>query len=113
MKWSNVASSDFDGSKSGRAWEHSRSILVATKVSLVVPSSEWRGKLGSGSKIDLSRWNLGSTRTTMWFMIEYCQLTARQWNAIAFVQNWIYRHKVLHINYTIYDLHQVQDVLNP
>lgn len=39
--------------------------------------------------------------------------TARQRNAITFVQNRIYRHKVLRINYTTYDLRRVQDVLNP
>jgi hypothetical protein len=32
---------------------------------------------------------------------------------MAFVQNWIYHHKVLHINYMTYDLCQAQDVLNP
>lgn len=39
--------------------------------------------------------------------------TARQWNTINFVQNRIYRHKVIQINYTTYDLRRAQDVLNP
>ena len=35
-------------------------VLVIAKIPLVLPSSEGRGKLGT-------------TRTTVWFMVEYCQ----------------------------------------
>ena len=38
---------------------------------------------------------------------------AAQRNKISFVQNRIYRHKVLRINYTTYDLRRAQDALNP
>lgn len=39
--------------------------------------------------------------------------TAHQRNMVTFVQNRIYRHKVLRINYTTYDLRRAQDTLNP
>ena len=48
---------------------------MATKMPLVVPSSEGHGKLRSGSEIGLPRCNLGTTGTTMWFTVEYCQNT--------------------------------------
>ena len=41
------------------------------------------------------------------------EFTADQRNTISFVQNRIYRHKVLRVNYTTYDLHRAQDALNP
>ena len=36
-----------------------------------------------------------------------------QRNVLHLINNHIYRHKVLRINYTTYDLHWVQDSLNP
>ena len=36
-----------------------------------------------------------------------------QCNALHFINNCIYRHKVLRVNYTTYDLHRAQDSLNP
>ena len=39
--------------------------------------------------------------------------TACQWNMVSFVQNQIYRHKVLRVNYTTYNLRRAQDALNP
>ena len=47
-------------------------VPVTTKTSLVVPSSEGRGKLGSSSKIGLSRLIIGIIGTTIWFTVEYC-----------------------------------------
>ena len=41
------------------------------------------------------------------------EFTQAQCNALAIVNNQIYRHKVLHINYTTYDLRRAQDSLNP
>ena len=41
------------------------------------------------------------------------EFTLAQRNALHFINNRIYRHKVLCINYTTYDLHWAQDSLNP
>ncbi|KIM63149.1 hypothetical protein SCLCIDRAFT_24518 [Scleroderma citrinum Foug A] len=41
------------------------------------------------------------------------EFTQAQHNALAIVNNRIYRHKVLRINYTMYDLRWAQDLLNP
>ena len=40
------------------------------------------------------------------------KFTQAQCNALAIVNNRIYRHKVLRINYTMYDLQRAQDSLN-
>ncbi|KIK82551.1 hypothetical protein PAXRUDRAFT_153654, partial [Paxillus rubicundulus Ve08.2h10] len=39
--------------------------------------------------------------------------SAREWNSVIFLQNQIYCHKVLCVNYTTYDLCHAQDLLNP
>jgi len=41
------------------------------------------------------------------------KFTNSDWQTITFVNNHIYRHKVLRINYTTYDVHCAQDSLNP
>lgn len=41
------------------------------------------------------------------------QFTAAQRNSIHIINNRIYRHKVLRVNYTTYDLRRAQDSLNP
>jgi len=41
------------------------------------------------------------------------EFTPAQRNALAIINNCIYRHKVLRINYTTYDLRRAQDSLNP
>ena len=41
------------------------------------------------------------------------EFTQAQCNALAIVNNQIYCHKVLRINYTTYDLQWAQDSLNP
>ncbi|KAG6329626.1 hypothetical protein ID866_9463 [Astraeus odoratus] len=41
------------------------------------------------------------------------EFTQAQQNALGFINNRIYRHKVLRINYTTYDLRRAQDSLNP
>ena len=41
------------------------------------------------------------------------KFTQAQCNALAIINNRIYCHKVLHINYTTYDLQRAQDLLNP
>ena len=41
------------------------------------------------------------------------EFTLAQRNALHFINNRIYRHKVLRINYTTYDLRRAQDSLNP
>jgi len=41
------------------------------------------------------------------------QFTAAQRNSIAIINNRVYRHKVLRVNYTTYDLRRAQDSLNP
>ena len=40
------------------------------------------------------------------------EFTLAQCNALHFINNHIYRHKVLHVNYTTYNLHRAQDSLN-
>ncbi|KAG1897413.1 uncharacterized protein F5891DRAFT_1191849 [Suillus fuscotomentosus] len=39
--------------------------------------------------------------------------TAAEWNSVIIINNWIYCYKVLHVNYTTYDLQHAQDSLNP
>jgi hypothetical protein len=39
--------------------------------------------------------------------------TSAQQNTLTFVNNRLYRHKVLRVNYTSYDLRRNQDSLNP
>ena len=41
------------------------------------------------------------------------EFTMRQRNQLLFVNNRIYPHKVLRINYTTYDLPRAQDLVNP
>lgn len=41
------------------------------------------------------------------------EFTTAQRNALLLINNCIYRHKVLRINYTTYDLRRAQDSLNP
>ncbi|KAF8547090.1 hypothetical protein OG21DRAFT_1573656, partial [Imleria badia] len=41
------------------------------------------------------------------------EFTQVQCNGLVFIHNCIYRHKVLHINYTTYDLWREQDSINP
>ena len=41
------------------------------------------------------------------------KFTQAQRNALAIINNRIYRHKVLRIDYMTYDLRQAQDLLNP
>ena len=38
---------------------------------------------------------------------------AQEHNALIFMHNCIYKHHVLHMNYTTYDLWHAQDSLNP
>ena len=40
------------------------------------------------------------------------EFTPGQHNVLSFIKNRIYRHKVLRINYTTYDLRRAQDLLN-
>ena len=47
-------------------------VPVIAEIPLALPSSEGRGKLGSGSEMALPKWDLGSTGTTVWFTVEYC-----------------------------------------
>ena len=39
--------------------------------------------------------------------------TPAEQSSVTFVNNRLYRHKVLRINYTTYDLRRAQDSLNP
>jgi len=39
--------------------------------------------------------------------------TPQERNHLTFTNNCIYKHKILHVNYTTYDLRQMQDSLNP
>ena len=41
------------------------------------------------------------------------EFTPAQQNSVTFLNNRLYRHKVLRINYTTYDLRRAQDSLNP
>jgi len=41
------------------------------------------------------------------------QFTSAQRNSIHIINNQLYRHKVLRVNYTTYDLRRAQDSLNP
>ena len=48
-------------------------VPVIAEIPLALPSSEGHGKLGSGSEMVLSKRDLGTTGTTVWFTVEYCQ----------------------------------------
>jgi hypothetical protein len=41
------------------------------------------------------------------------EFTSAQRNTITFINNRLYRHKVLRVNYTTYDMRREQDSLNP
>lgn len=41
-----------------------------------------------------------------------CTFTVQEHNALTLVNNCIYKHNILHVNYTTYDLHRAQDSLN-